>query len=682
MAVSLWLTATLLEVLALALVCDVPVGLALPRYARDDPYAHHRSGHAATSGPLERTQTIPPIEINPAPDLNVSTPAPRLGSSLHAVKFMQQFGYVPKGDKDVDLLFTSQSLEEAIKRMQKFGNIPQTGVIDNATIELMQTPRCGLPDLDPEEFHTQHIRRKRYIVGGEGWKKRRLTYLVANWSPQLRSKKNMQRELRRAFDAWSTYSNLLFTEVDTSDADIIIYFASYDHGDGYAFDGPSGILAHAYYPYEFGHYGGDVHFDESEQWNIRPKDEYSGLDFFTVAVHEIGHSLGLAHSPVSGSIMFPYYKGYTPTFALDYDDVMAMWELYIKRKLEGDDEFFNTTTTTTPAYPDTDHQSDAASDDDDDDDDDDYNDDNAGEGDGVHRGGGGGGRGDEDDFYEKDRRRREEIEKRREEERRRKQEEEEERRRWEEEIRRREEETRRREEEERRRWEAEEEERVREEEATPKPPPPVPDLCHGGYDAMAVLRQELFIFKGEYLWRFSDRGHLRAGYPGLIVTLFPALPSFLKKVDAVYERITDSNIVFFIGKYYYVHNGDRLVENSPRPLTDLGLPELQTQIDAAFYWPRAKKTYFFSRDWYFRYNDQTGRMDEGYPKDMSKWNGLPGNLDAAFTWKDGKSYFLRGAQYWQYDNVKIRPVEGYPREAPHYWVNCPRGEQRRQSSVP
>ncbi|ROT74143.1 Matrix metalloproteinase-24 [Penaeus vannamei] len=272
----------------------------------------------------------------------------------------------------------------------------------------MQTPRCGVPDVDAEDI-VKLRRPKRYIVGSEGWKKRELTYL-------------------------------------------------------YSFDGPSGILAHAYFPYEFGHYGGDVHFDESEKWTIKPKDEYDGLDFFTVAVHEIGHSLGLAHSPVADSIMFPYYKGYTPHFSLAYDDVMAMWELYnehIKRVGGGNDDLPNL-----PALPP--------------------------EGDDVHRRDGDRKKADEEDFYEQDRKRREEEERRRDEERKRRREDEEERRRWEEEVRRKEDEARRREEEERWRWENGVDEALP---TTEKPPPPVPSLCDGDFDSMAVLRQELFIFK-------------------------------------------------------------------------------------------------------------------------------------------------------------------------------------------
>ena len=43
----------------------------------------------------------------------------------------------------------------------------------------------------------------------------------------------MKSELSRAFDLWKVYSNLKFQEVETSDADIVIYFAEYVHTDQY-----------------------------------------------------------------------------------------------------------------------------------------------------------------------------------------------------------------------------------------------------------------------------------------------------------------------------------------------------------------------------------------------------------------------------------------------------------------
>jgi hypothetical protein len=52
----------------------------------------------------------------------------------------------------------------------------------------------------------------------------------------------------------------------------------------YPFDGSGFILAHAYYPYEFGSFGGDIHFDEDEDWRPDAAQSEEGLDFFTVAV--------------------------------------------------------------------------------------------------------------------------------------------------------------------------------------------------------------------------------------------------------------------------------------------------------------------------------------------------------------------------------------------------------------
>lgn len=90
------------------------------------------------------------------------------------------------------------------------------------------------------------------------------------------------------------------------------------------------ILAHAFYPYEDPQYGGDVHFDDDEHWKDGARTLSEGVDFLSVAIHELGHSLGLAHSHNPASVMFAYYRGGTTGHQLEYDDIMGMYQLYCK----------------------------------------------------------------------------------------------------------------------------------------------------------------------------------------------------------------------------------------------------------------------------------------------------------------------------------------------------------------
>ena len=50
-----------------------------------------------------------------------------------------------------------------------------------------------------------------------------------------------------------------------------------------------------------------------------------------VAAHEIGHTLGLEHSPVRHALMSPYYRKLGHSLLLSWDDVLAVQQLYGKR---------------------------------------------------------------------------------------------------------------------------------------------------------------------------------------------------------------------------------------------------------------------------------------------------------------------------------------------------------------
>lgn len=109
-------------------------------------------------------------------------------------------------------------LRSAIKLFQKFAKLNQTGILDDATMKMMQTPRCGHPDLfDDGRFlltNVTKIRNKRYALQGSKWPKSKLRFKVGKYPkyPSM-TRETIDSELKRAFDLWSEASDVEFEQV-------------------------------------------------------------------------------------------------------------------------------------------------------------------------------------------------------------------------------------------------------------------------------------------------------------------------------------------------------------------------------------------------------------------------------------------------------------------------------------
>jgi peptidoglycan hydrolase-like protein with peptidoglycan-binding domain len=251
------------------------------------------------------------------------------GSQVRAVQqYLKAYGYFPNErlarefpawrpavSMAPDFGTYDQSTADAVKALQRNSGLTEVGIVDAATRAVLRKSRCGVPDnipkLDPANKFDAVARP--FAGPGVSWTLTNTAHtgaLIGTTGVEI-TIQQATAALTAAFNAWQPQTGLAFQQVSGA-ADITISFQSTCDMNNYCGSGVSS--------------GPVIHLNVGGGWSLANSPPVGAADLQTVAMHEIGHSLGIAHSSIDAALMAWDTGGAFRT--LRVDDIVAAHVLY------------------------------------------------------------------------------------------------------------------------------------------------------------------------------------------------------------------------------------------------------------------------------------------------------------------------------------------------------------------